>query len=109
MAVGVAVPPPTVPGVPGVGEPAYVNRLACPGAETPPAVVTRISTVAPAVPGGLTAVICESLTTLKLPAAAVPKLTAEAPLKRAPVMVTVVPPATGPVFGVIAVTAGAGM
>jgi len=93
----------------GGGEPAYVNRSAWTAGETPPAVVTWTSTTAPGVPGGLTAVICESLTTLIVVAAAVPKLTVEAPLKRAPVSVTVVPPAEGPLLGLIPVTEGAGM
>jgi len=40
-------------------------------------------------------------------AAVVPKLTAVAPRKSVPVMVTLVPPVSGPLLGLTAVTAGA--
>ena len=46
-------------------------------------------------------------TTVKLVARTAPKATLVAPLNPLPVMVTVVPPAVGPEFGVTAVTDGA--
>ena len=57
-------------------------------------------------PAGAVAVICESLTTVKFDAAADPNLTAVAPVKLVPVIVTLVPPAAGPDDGLIPVTAG---
>jgi hypothetical protein len=53
-----------------------------------------------------TAVICVADSTVKLFAAAAPKVTRVAPVNAVPVTVTVVPPAVGPDFGEIAVTAG---
>ena len=50
----------------------------------------------PAASGGDTAVICESETTLNDTAGMVPKLTAVAPVKWLPLMVTLVPPAVLP-------------
>ena len=46
--------------------------------------------------------------TVKAVAAVVPKLTAVAPVKSVPVMVTEVPPAVGPTVGLTPVTVGAG-
>ena len=66
--------------------------------------VTRISTVP--LPAGATAEIEVAELTVKLVAAAAPKVTAVAPEKPEPVMVTVVPPATGPDVGEIEVTVG---
>ena len=57
-------------------------------------------------PAGEVAVIWVSETTVKV-AAAVPKSTAVAPVKSVPVMVTEVPPAVGPAFGLTEVTVGA--
>ncbi len=68
-------------------------------------VVTVTSTVP--VPAGEVAVICVALTTVNEPAAVLPNRTAVAPEKFAPVMVTLVPPEGGPVFGLTALTAGA--
>jgi preprotein translocase subunit SecG len=70
-------------------------------------VITVILTV-PTAPAGLTAVIDVALFTVKLAAAVLPKLTAVAPVKLVPVIVTDVPPEVGPLPGLIAVTAGAG-
>jgi hypothetical protein len=64
-----------------------------------------MSTVA-ATCGGEVAIIVVSLITEKL-AATVPKLTALAPVKFVPVMVTTAPPADVPELGLTAVTAGA--
>jgi hypothetical protein len=71
-------------------------------------VTTVTSTIAPEAPAGDVAVIDESLFTLKDAAATVPKLTAVAPVKPLPVIVTVSPPpGSVPVVGDIAVTTGA--
>ena len=48
-----------------------------------------------------------ALTTVTLVAAVVPKSTVVAPVKPVPVMVTNVPPAAGPLLGLIPVTVGA--
>jgi hypothetical protein len=72
----------------------------------PPAVVTVTSTVPE--PGGEVAVICEALTTLTFVAPLCPKLTAVAPVRLVPVIVTLVPPPVGPEVGLIAVTVGGG-
>ena len=61
----------------------------------------------PAVPAGTVAVMDVSLTTVKLVAAVPPIVTALAPVKPEPARVTAVPPASGPVAGVIDVTVGA--
>jgi hypothetical protein len=70
----------------------------------PASVVTVTSTVP--IPAGEVAVIWVALLTVKEPAALLPKLTAVAPEKLVPVMVTLVPPDAGPVFGLTLVTAG---
>jgi hypothetical protein len=70
----------------------------------PPAVVTATSTVP--TPVGEVAVIWVALSTVKEPAALLPNLTAVAPEKLVPVMVTLVPPDVGPVFGLTLVTVG---
>ena len=104
--VKVASPSPASPRRPvGAGGVPYVNLSAAVTELVPPAVVTVTSTVPD--PGGLVAVIWVALETAKVPAAAVPNLTALAPPKLVPVSVTVVPPALGPLFGVNDVTAGA--
>jgi hypothetical protein len=71
----------------------------------PPAVVTVTCTV-PAVPAGATAVIWVAELTVNEVAGVAPKLTAVAPVKFVPVSTTVVPPATGPALGTIAVRVG---
>ena len=71
----------------------------------PDVLVTVMSTV-PADSAGLVAVICVELFTVKVAAAVVPKLTAVTPDKVLPVIVTTVPPATGPPVGLTEVTAG---
>ena len=74
----------------------------------PPAVVTATS-AAPAACAGVVAVIVEALTTITLVAALPPMVTAVAPVKLVPVIVTLVPPAVVPLFGATAVTVGAGV
>jgi hypothetical protein len=66
-------------------------------AEVPKAVVTHTSAVP--IPGGLMAAISESLSTLMFGEFVVPKLTCVAPVKPLPVMMTIVPPAIGPLIG----------
>jgi len=73
----------------------------------PAAVVTVTSTV-PADPAGDSAVIDVAETTVKLFAATEPNLTALAPVKPVPVIVTFVEPASGPTSGATFVTVGAG-
>src|SRR5262249_25820865 len=70
----------------------------------PPAVVTVTSTVP--TPVGEVAVIWLALSTVKEPAALLPNLTAVAPEKLVPVMVTLLPPDVGPVFGLTLATVG---
>jgi hypothetical protein len=70
----------------------------------PPAVVTVTSAVP--IPAGEVAVIWVALLTVKEPAALLPNRTAVAPEKLVPVMVTLVPPDAGPVFGMTLVTVG---
>lgn len=82
----------------------YVNWSPDPVALVPPGAVTVMSTVP--LPVGAVAVISVSETTVKLVAAVVPNSTAVAPVKPVPVIVTVVPPATGPLFGLMLVTIG---
>ena len=71
----------------------------------PPVVVTDIFTE-PAGWAFVNAVICVVLVTRKLAAVVVPNWTFEAPPNPVPLMVTVVPPAIGPVTGVKSVMVG---
>ena len=104
------VPPPVGPLV-GLtlvtaGPVTKVNWSPAPVALVPPAVVTVMSTV-PAAWAGVVAVMDVALLTVKLVAAVPPKLTAVAPVNPVPVMVTDVPPAVVPLFGLTLVTVGA--
>jgi hypothetical protein len=87
---------------------AYVYWSPAPVALVPPGVVTVTSTV-PAACAGAVAVIDVSLLTVKVVAAVAPKLTALAPVKPVPVMVTLFPPAVDPLLGFTFVTAGTAM
>ena len=82
-----------------------MNWSAAEAAEVPPTVVTLTSTVP--VPAGAVAVIEVAELTVKPVAAVAPKVTAVAPEKLVPVIVTDVPPGVGPSVGEIDVTAGA--
>ncbi len=73
----------------------------------PPGPVTVTPTVP--VPAGVVAVICVSLTTATLVARREPNLTAMAPVKPEPLIVTAVPPAGLPWLGLTLVTKGAMM
>nr|MCA1071699.1 hypothetical protein [Delftia acidovorans] len=70
-----------------------------------PTVVTRTSTVP--VPAGAMAVIWVALLTVKPVAAVAPKVTAVAPDRLVPVIVTMVPPLAGPAVGEMDDTVGA--
>jgi hypothetical protein len=74
-------------------------------ADVPPTVVTVTSTV-PAAPAGEVAVMLVALTTVNEVAAVDPKLTAVAPVRTVPVIVTVFPPPSRPAVGEIPVTVG---
>jgi hypothetical protein len=87
------------------GSGAYVNWSAMEVADVPPGVVTRMSTMP--VPGAAVATIVVELVTEKVVAAVAPKVTAVAPLKLVPWMVTIVPPVSGPDIGRIPETVGA--
>src|SRR6185312_15131514 len=75
----------------------------------PAGVVTVTSTTPAAAPVGAVTVIEVSLLTVKLAAAIAPKLTAVAPRKFVPVIVTTVPPASGPLLGETLMTVGGGV
>ena len=70
----------------------------------PPAFVTVTSTLP--IPAGEVAAIDVALLTVNVVATTPPNLTAVAPVKLLPVMVTGVPPAAGPLAGEIEVTVG---
>ena len=69
-----------------------------------PAGAVTVTSTGPADPAGEVAVMEESEFTMKLVAGVEPKLTAVAPVKRVPVMVTLVPPAVGPELGLTLAT-----
>jgi len=72
-------------------------------------VLVTVTATAPAACAGVVAVIEVLLTTFTLVAAVPPRLTVAPGRKPVPVMVTAAPPFGVPVFGVIEVTAGAGL
>ena len=89
-----------------------MNLSLAPVADVPPFVVTVMSTI-PAAPAGEVAVICVGEFTVKLVAALAPNLTplvVQPPFgpKFVPVIVTGVPPPSGPAVGFTTVTVGAG-
>jgi hypothetical protein len=65
-----------------------------------------VTVTAPADPAGVVAVMVVLFTTATLVAAALPNVTVAPLTKLVPVMVTAVPPATGPAFGEMLLTAG---
>jgi hypothetical protein len=73
--------------------------------DVPPGPVTVTSTV-PADPAGAVAVICVAELTVKLVAGVDPKLTAVAPVKLVPEIVTEVPPPLDPTDGLAETTEG---
>ena len=72
----------------------------------PPKVVTVTCTV-PEPDGGVAEMLVAEFTLMSV-ASAVPNLTAVVPVKLVPIIVTLVPPAVGPLGGEIDVTVGAG-
>jgi hypothetical protein len=87
-----------------VGATTYVNPLA----RLPlwPLTVT-VTVTAPALPTGVVAVIVVVFTTVTLVAAVLPNVTVAPVTKFVPVIVTDVPPAVGPLFGLTLLTVGA--
>ena len=73
----------------------------------PPGVLTVTSTVPE--PAGEVAVTCVGDSALSELALVEPNLTSLAPVRFVPVIVTVVPPAAGPLVGSTLLTVGAGM
>ena len=71
------------------------------------AFTVTVTVTAPALPAGVVAVIDVALTTTTLVAAVLPNFTVAPVAKFVPVIVTAVPPATGPVFGDTLLTVGA--
>jgi hypothetical protein len=71
-----------------------------------PADVVTVTSTAPAADAGVTAVIEVALLIVNEVAFAVPNLTAVAPVKSVPAIVTVSPPTVLPLVGLILVTAG---
>ena len=71
----------------------------------PPELVT-VTVTAPALPAGVVAVIVVLFTTVTPVAAALPNVTVAPEKKFVPVIVTAVPPAVGPVFGLKLLTVG---
>jgi hypothetical protein len=65
-----------------------------------------VTVTAPALPAGVVAVMVVAFTTTTFVAAALPNFTVAPEAKFVPVMVTDVPPATGPLFGLMLVTNG---
>jgi hypothetical protein len=68
---------------------------------------STVTVTAPAFPAGVAAVIVVLLTTATFVAAVAPNITVAPAAKFVPVIVTAVPPATGPLFGDTPVTVGA--
>ena len=82
-----------------------MNWSAAEVADVPPVVVTVMSTVE--VPAGAVAVIWVAEVTVKLVAAVAPNVTAVAPVRLVPVIVTLVPPEGDPLLGETEETTGA--
>jgi hypothetical protein len=74
----------------------------------PPELVT-VTVTAPALPAGVVAVIVVPFTTVTFVAATVPNVTVAPATKFVPVIVTAVPPATGPLLGDTPLTVGDAM
>ena len=65
-----------------------------------------VTVTAPGLPAGVVAVMLVLLTTTTFVAAALPNVTAAPAAKSAPVIVTAVPPVTGPLLGETLLTVG---
>jgi hypothetical protein len=68
--------------------------------------LVTVTVTAPALPAGVVAVIVVPFTTATLVAAALPNVTVAPAAKFVPVIVTPVPPATGPLLGATLLTVG---
>jgi hypothetical protein len=68
--------------------------------------LVAVTVTAPALPAGVVAVIVVLFTTVTLVAAAAPNVTVAPAAKFVPVIVTAVPPAVEPMFGLTLVTVG---
>jgi hypothetical protein len=68
--------------------------------------LVTVTVTAPALPAGVVAVIVVLFTTTTLVAAVPPNVTVAPAAKFVPVIVTAVPPATGPLFGATLLTVG---
>ncbi len=93
--------------VPIAGGPTTGVNVKPPGAEGPAGVVTTTSTAPGAWPGVVTVIVVSSTTVTFAPGVP-PKVTPVAPVKPLPVMVTAVPPVSGPLAGVTEVMTGSG-
>jgi hypothetical protein len=71
--------------------------------------LVTVTDTAPALPAGVVAVIVVLFTTTTLVAAVLPNFTVAPAAKFVPVIVTAVPPATGPPFGATLLTVGDAM
>jgi hypothetical protein len=71
--------------------------------------LVTVTVAAPALPAGVVAVILVLLTTTTFVAAVAPNVTVAPAAKFVPVMVTAVPPAARPLFGVTLLTVGGAM
>jgi hypothetical protein len=69
--------------------------------------LVTVTVTAPALPAGVVAVIVVLFTTTTLVATVLPNFTIAPAAKFVPVIVTAVPPATGPLFGDTLLTLGA--
>ena len=87
-----------------VGGARYVNALA--KLPLSPLLLVTVTVTAPALSAGVVAVICVPLITTTLVAAVFPNFTVAPAAKFVPVMVTAVPPASGPLPGATLLTVG---
>jgi hypothetical protein len=71
--------------------------------------LVTVTVTTPALPAGVVAVIDVLLTTTTFVAVVPPNVTVAPEAKFAPVIVTAVPPATGPLLGLTLLTAGEAM
>jgi hypothetical protein len=71
--------------------------------------LVTVTVTAPALPAGVVAVMDVPLTTTTLVAAAAPNVTVAPETKFVPVIVTAVPPAVDPLFGLTLLTVGGTM
>jgi len=74
-----------------------------------PLLLVTVTVTAPALPAGVVAVIVVAFTTVTPVAAALPNVTVAPAAKFVPVMVTDVPPASGPLLGLTLLTVGGAM